>query len=171
MKNWDYAWRGYYFITICTQGRENYFGEVINGRMILSELGEIAKSKWLKSPEIRPDMNLELDEFQIMPDHIHGIIRIGRNEYNKFDNDIIKKLSQKGKNKFGPQRKNIASIIRGFKSAVTINARKINHEFSWQSRFYSLSRYSGNHVIKDEQSLNNIRRYIKNNPKNWKGDG
>ena len=89
MQNWDYGWSGKYYITICTQGREYYFGEIIEGQMILSEIGEIAKSEWLKSPEIRPDMNLELDEYIIMPNHIHGIIQIGENENNKFDDGNI----------------------------------------------------------------------------------
>ena len=134
-------------------------------------------------------MNLKLDEYKIMPNHIHGIIQIGDNEYNKYDDGIIagcdcrcgdavhgrdamhgvsttttnNELTQNRENKFGPQRKNLSSIIRGFKSAVTTNARRINPYFAWQSRFYD-------HIIRDEKSLENIRRYIKNNPENWKGD-
>ena len=86
MQNWDYAWKGKYYITICAKGRECYFGQIANGQMILSEMGEIAKREWLKSPEIRPDMNLTLDEYIIMPNHIHGIVQIGRNSFNKLDN-------------------------------------------------------------------------------------
>lgn len=142
-------------------------------------MGEIAKSEWLKSPEIRPDMNLDLGEYVIMPNHIHGIIRIGENEYNQFDDKNIVNydcrraamhggstsfikdgLIRKGKGKTGPQRKNISSIIRGFKSAVTKEVRMINSDFGWQSRFYDC-------IIRDVESLNNIRRYINNNPKNW----
>jgi REP element-mobilizing transposase RayT len=54
--------------------------------MILSDIGEIVKSEWLKSPAIRPDMNLQSDQYVIMPNHIHGIIVIGGNEYNKYGN-------------------------------------------------------------------------------------
>lgn len=186
MRNWDYGWCGQYFITICTQCRECFFGEIIEGQMKISEIGEIVKSEWLKSPKIRPDMNLELDEYVIMPNHIHGIIKIGENEYNKFDNENImdRRCSRdamhgvsttwdtpkanedplkKGINKPGPQRKNLSSIIRGFKSAVTIEARKIISDFGWQSRFYDS-------VIRDDGSLNSIRTYIINNPKNWTND-
>jgi len=150
--------------------------------MILSEIGEIARSEWLKTPEIRPDMNLKLDEFVIMPNHIHGIIQIGNNEYNTFDekdyldcggrrdamhgvstSDTDGGLLQKRNNKPGPQRKNLSSIIRGFKSAVTTDARMINSDFGWQPRFYDS-------LIRDEESLNNIRRYIKENPRKWKID-
>ena len=60
MQNWNYGWRGKYYITISTRERDCYFGEIVNGQMELSEIGEIAKSEWLKSPGTRPDMNLEL---------------------------------------------------------------------------------------------------------------
>jgi REP element-mobilizing transposase RayT len=98
---------------------------MINGQMNLSAIGEIAASEWLKSPEIRPDMKLELDEYIIMPNHIHGIIRIKENEYNKF-NEIIP-------------------------------------DFRWLSGFPE-------YLIRDESSLNNIRRYIIENPEQWTGD-
>ena len=65
--------------------------------------------------------------------------------------------------KSGPQRKNLSSIIRGFKSAVTIDIRKINSDFGWQPRFHD-------HLIRDNKSLNNIRQYIRDNPKNWADD-
>ncbi len=180
MQNWDYGWQGQYYITICTRGREFYFGEIIDGQMTLSEIGEIVKSEWLKSPKIRPDMNLELDEFVIMPNHFHGIIQIGNNKFNKFDDqniihrrDTTHRVSttdktneqplQTGKNKFGPQKNNLSSIIRGFKSSVTKNARKINSDFGWQSGFYE-------HLIRDEKSLNTIQKYISENPENWAED-
>jgi len=66
-------------------------------------------------------------------------------------------------NKFGPQSKNLASIIRGFKIGVTKYARQNNIKFQWQSRFYD-------RIIRDEKSLNNIQEYIINNPFNWEYD-
>jgi putative transposase len=183
MKNWDYAWSGWYFITINTYGRELYFGRIENKRMVLSEIGEIANSEWLKSAGIRPDMNIELDEFVIMPDHIHAIIHIGRNEYNRFGMDKMirsvdrrvatynfsaaqmkERSTEQVKNRFGPQRKNLSSIIRGYKSVVTTHARMLNIDFAWQPGFYD-------RLIRDNNSLDPTRRYIKENPKNWIGDG
>lgn len=162
LQKWDYGWRGKYHITMCTKGREFYFGKVVDGKMILSEIGRIAKSEWLRTIEIRPDMNIVLDEFIVMSNHIHGIIEIGKNEYNSSKNDIIGTgscwdcwdtmhgvptaltiNSSLQKNKFGPQKKNIASIIRGVKSAVTMKARQINPDFSWQSGFHD-QQYSEN---------------------------
>lgn len=176
MQNWNYGWKGYYFITICTYKRICYFGEICNGKMILSQAGETAKDEWLRSPVIRPDMNLTLDEWVVMPNHIHGILIIGRNEFNNKEknpainttngDDDIKNsihLEKEQQNKFGPQRKNIGSVIRGYKSSVTTQVRKNIPDFEWQERFHD-------HVIRDEESLNRIRLYIKNNPRNWKGD-
>ena len=72
-------------------------------------------------------------------------------------------LLQKGNNKSVPQKKNLSSIIRRFKSAVTKDARMINSDFGWQSRFHE-------RIIRDEESLNNIRKYIKENPRKWTMD-
>ncbi len=66
-------------------------------------------------------------------------------------------------NKFGPQSKNIASIIRGYKIGVTKNARRTINNFAWQPRFYD-------RIIRDENELNRIRKYIVNNTQNWKKD-
>lgn len=177
MNNWNYGWKGFYYVTICTEGRECYFGDILDGKMIFSEIGKIAETEWLKSPEIRPDMNLTLDEYIIMPNHIHGIIKIGRNVFNKFNDDhaihgsrdAMHGVSTSGTrnpsdhNMPGPQRKNLSSIMRGFKSSVTKDARQINPDFAWQDRFHD-------HLIRDEETLNKIRHYIKTNPKNWNKD-
>ena len=79
LQTWNYANTGMYFTTICTKEREPYFGKIINGQMRLSELGKVAESEWTKTIELRPDMNLELGEFVVMPNHVHGIILIGVN--------------------------------------------------------------------------------------------
>jgi REP element-mobilizing transposase RayT len=82
LQNWDYSRNAAYFVTICTQGREHYFGNVVNGEMQLSAVGEIAQTEWLKTFDLRPDMNLILGEYIIMPNHFHAIIIIGKNQYN-----------------------------------------------------------------------------------------
>ena len=70
---------------------------------------------------------------------------------------------EKPKNQFGPQSKNLASIIRGFKIGVTKNARQINPNFTWQSRYHD-------HIIRDEKSYHTISEYIINNPVKWTED-
>ena len=135
LPNRMYAGTGLYFITICTRNREEYFGEIKNGEMNLSLLGNEVVNQWIQTPGIRPDMNINLDTFQVMPNHFHGIIKIGWNQYNSnyftngnspFDGKSISLY-----NKFGPQSNNLGSVMRGFKSSVTSFARKNNLLFDW----------------------------------------
>ncbi|MBK8703936.1 MAG: glucose-6-phosphate dehydrogenase [Saprospiraceae bacterium] len=92
LQSWNYACEGMYFVTICTKNRVCYFGEIVEKRdddtaaptcqLHPTEIGEIAQQEWFKTPQLRPDMHIELGEFTVMPNHIHGIIMIGENEYN-----------------------------------------------------------------------------------------
>jgi|GEM_PF-7055626 len=75
LKNYDYSQEGMYFITICTLHQEHLLGNISDGKMILNENGNIANDFWLQIPENFP--NVQLDEYIIMPNHIHGIITVG----------------------------------------------------------------------------------------------
>ncbi|WP_205966230.1 transposase [Parapedobacter sp. SGR-10] len=112
---WDYSQEGTYFVTICTKNRIPYFGEIIDGVVKLSKIGEVVKNEWLKTAELRPDMDLFLDEWVIMPNHFHAIIVIGENPYNEcnVETQCIASLRNDNKpiNKFGPQSKNLGAII------------------------------------------------------------
>jgi putative transposase len=110
-----------------------------------------------------PDMNLELGEFVVMPNHVHGIIIIGANAYNK-DRYVNKLEDDNYQNNFAPQSKNLASIIPGYKSAVTMYARKNNIAFDWQPNYYE-------HVIRSRMDYVRISDYIINNPVKWWKDG
>jgi putative transposase len=126
--NWDYGSNAPYFVTICTKNREHFFGEIVNNVMNLSEIGMAAYNCWLSIPEHFPFV--ELGGFIVMPDHVHGIIIINKpiiEETQNFASAQIEKkklisLQNKNqiKNKFGPQSKNLGSIIRGFKIGVTL---------------------------------------------------
>lgn len=192
LHSWDYGNSGLYFATICTKGHEHYFGEIIDGKMQLSEIGKIVQSKWIKTFEMRPDMNLEMDEYVVMPNHFHAIIIIGENRYNtncgnampyndgmtSTDATVCRDAmhcvstptpttqpttKQPKTNQFGPQSKNLASVVRGFKIGVTKNARKLDPDFEWQPRFYD-------HIIRNGKSLEKIQSYIFNNPLQLKDD-
>ncbi|MBN9349166.1 MAG: hypothetical protein J0H55_00640 [Chitinophagaceae bacterium] len=171
LQNWNYGFPGLYFITVCTKNREHYFGEITNGEMALNGLGYYVQLEWIKSPEIRPDMNLELGEFVVMPNHFHGIVIIGENEFNKQDGVVetqcIASLPRRPTipptNKFGPQSKNLGSIMRGFKSSVTTHSKILNVDFGWQARFHD-------HIIRSHDEFVRISNYILNNPRNWKDD-
>ncbi|MEZ4845344.1 MAG: diphosphomevalonate decarboxylase [Bacteroidia bacterium] len=204
--HWDYANEAMYYVTICTKNRKNYFGKIIvepqrvaakanqtcrnvNQTNLFriaalqpTEIGRIAHTEWFKTIEMRPDMNEQLVEFVVMPNHIHGIIIIGRNEFNSNnpDRDAMHRVSTKKDamhrvstekdamhrvsiNQFAPQSKNLASIIRGYKSAVTTYAKKNNIEFDWQPRFYD-------HIIRSLDDYNRISNYIMANPEKWAND-
>lgn len=153
-KWWDYGHNAAYFITICTQDKNHYFGQINKGIIGLSDIGNLAWKCWYLIPEYFPFV--KLGEFIVMPNHIHGIIII--------DKPIeIGSTPEFSQNKFGPQSMNLASIIRGYKSGVTKMARRTHPDFSWQSRYYD-------HIIKTEKSYNNIQNYIENNPINWQKD-
>ncbi len=180
LQTWNYGNAGMYFITICTKNRDFYFGEIINEQMNLSDIGKIAETEWLKTVGLRPDMNLELGEFIVMPNHMHGIILIGKNQYNSNNNNddggrnamhcvsADEKTNNSNKedksvNQFGPQSKNLASILRGYKSAVTTFSRKNKIEFDWQARYHD-------HIIWSMDEYFRISNYIINNVVNWKND-
>ena len=153
LPKYDYSRAGYYFVTICTQNKKCHFGRVVGHEVQLSEIGKIVKEEILKTPQIRP--NVSLDQWIIMPNHIHAIIVIHNVETHC-------NASLQYHNVFGPQKNNLASIVRGFKSAATkrINSAFGQNYFSWQPRFYD-------HVIRNEKSLQNIRQYIASNVGKW----
>jgi REP-associated tyrosine transposase len=90
----DYGSNAAYYITICTKRRISFFGTIVNEEMILSEIGEIVKEEWIKTPSMRPELNLILDDFVIMPNHIHGIIIIrSRQGWRPFRRILAKYLN------------------------------------------------------------------------------
>ncbi len=74
LPHWDYSNPGMYFVTICTKNFQCWLGDVVDGEMVLNAMGEIAADEWLKTSEIRK--NVEFDEWIVMPNHVHGIIGI-----------------------------------------------------------------------------------------------
>lgn len=166
---WDYTNPGMYFITICTKNFQCWFGDVTDDRMVLNELGEIANACWEEIPNHYK--NVELDEWTVMPNHIHGIIGITKNKANDKDGGNINVKTrhavslQEHANKFGPLKKGaLSTIIGSYKSAVTKSIRKTqNANFGWHPRFYD-------HVIRNIDSIEKIQHYIKMNPSNWNKD-
>lgn len=151
LANYDYGSNGMYFITICTQNRQRFFGTIAADTATLQPtvLGQVAMDCWYRIPEYFPFV--ALDAFQVMPDHLHGIICINKAPEEQTDWQP---------NRFGPQRQNLASILRGYKSGVKSYATRHQLEFGWQPRYYD-------RVIRDENELNRIRTYIEINPLKW----
>jgi putative transposase len=140
LKGYDYSQAGWYFITICCQGRICRFGHIENGEIILNEYGQIARDEWMRTTEIRP--NVELGEFVIMPNHLHGIIQINyrrgelhspqnTHEWHSPQNTNEWHTPQNSPERHSPNRnivwisaprgtsQTMGSIIRGYKSSVT----------------------------------------------------
>jgi len=146
-------------VTICTKNRECVFGNIINKRMHLLEIGQIVSNEWIKTEQIRK--YVQLDKFVVMPNHLHGIIII---QHHGVETHGHASLQRHHENKFGPQSKNLPAIIRGFKGTTTKQIHSIGfHNFQWQPRFYE-------HIIRNEKELNRIREYITNNPLKWELD-
>lgn len=160
-EGWDYSQSGHYFITICTKNKNKFFGDIIGGKMELSEIGKIAVKYWLEIP--KHFSFIVLDEFVVMPNHVHGIITI---DYGDDGRDEALPRLYMGKypqmSKISPKSKSLPVIIGSFKSVVTktINQKYPKNNFAWQERFYD-------HVIRNERELNNVKNYILNNPGKW----
>lgn len=174
---WDYGWNGAYFITICTQDREHYFGEIQNDKMVLSEVGIIADILWHQIPIHHK--NVELDDFVVMPNHIHGILIIDKQSDN-IDVDNVEtgrvetghalslppllSLPKPGSQRFQNIGKNtISSIVGSYKSAVTKHANRLGYPHQWQKLFYD-------NIIKNNNDYQRISDYIVSNPENWGTD-
>lgn len=171
---YNYGSEWAYFITICTKNRTHYFGDIVNGVMMVNDLGKHTYHCRQQIQTFHPHVIVK--EYVCMPNHIHGIITVGthymrpiirhnknihsRNDCNPVDgcdpmdgcNPSLQCTSE-----------SLGSIVRGFKIGVTQYAYQHAIPFQRQSRFHD-------HIIRDQLSYERITQYIQNNPKNWKED-
>jgi REP element-mobilizing transposase RayT len=130
LKNWDYSAPGGYFITICTKNRISYFGEITNGEMILSQIGQFVDKYWREIPTHFP--RVQLDEFVVMPNHVHGIINIETVvETPKLGVSTVVHTDWKSAS--------LGLIINQYKRICTIQIKKQGYDFAWQSLFMTIS--------------------------------
>lgn len=166
LKDWDYRNEASYFVTICTKARQKYFGNIHEGKISLNRIGEIALSCWNEIPNHFPFIVSE--EFIIMPNHIHGILKIKKNK-PKFEmgneNSCQNKeeINNHRMSDISPKSGSLSVILRSYKGAVTKHVRFYTADFGWQDRFYD-------HIIRNEKEYQKIKNYIRNNPKNWVED-
>jgi REP element-mobilizing transposase RayT len=180
LKGYDYSQEGFYFITICCQNREHFFGKITNNEMILNDAGKMIESQWLAITE--RFKNIKLEEYIIMPNHFHAILNIVG---ATFMVDPIKEKGQPqgiaptdsptdsptGSETDNPTNKTIGDIIGAFKS-ITTNEYIKNVKFNNWKRFNGRlwQRNYWEHIIRNEKAYINISDYIKNNPYNWDKD-
>ena len=118
----------------------------MTARVQLTPIGKIAYQYWIEIPNHFPFV--VLDEFVIMPNHVHGILTINKPGYH-----------DRKPNAFGPQSQNLPSVVRGFKAATKKYATINDLEFSWQPRYHE-------RILRLDE-LDSCRKYIQNNPKKW----
>ncbi|GIJ97399.1 hypothetical protein CAPN001_19680 [Capnocytophaga stomatis] len=185
LKGYDYSREGLYFITVCCQNRTHYFGEIIDGKMQLNAIGEIAHNEWINTENVRK--NIKIHTFIVMPNHFHAIIEIAHqcrgvlhtpndvtlHTPNDDEKDVLHTpnddekgvlhTSNNEKCVFNtPLRspsQTLGAIVRGYKSAVS---KKTGFSL-WQRNYYE-------HIIRNEESYFKIHEYIENNPTKWEAD-
>jgi putative transposase len=158
LKGWDYTSSGLYFITICTYGMMCIFGKIQKGEVILSDAGKIVHDEWLQTAIVRD--NVILDEYQVMPNHFHGIIALEKKAQSKLET-THRVVSTKASGTL--KANSIGSIIGQFKSICTKEIQSTNKDFRWQERFHD-------RIIRDEIELKSVREYIRYNPLKWDED-
>ena len=168
LKGYDYSQAVTYFVTICTQNRECLFGEIINGEMVLNEVGKIINGFCVKTEH--HFQNIIFDSFIIMPNHFHVMIKIvGAGSPCPDNMDNIDGI-ENGNGRYGDGRGDpaptVGNIVGYFKYQTTkqINViRESPGQKLWQRNYYE-------HIIRDENDYNRIYEYIQNNPLQWQLD-
>lgn len=158
LANYDYSATGMYFLTLCVFDRKCLFGDALNGKMILNNFGRIAEEEWLHSFDIHQE--LILDQYCIMPNHMHCVVGIGSHDPGTFNNGCLSPCDGLPR---VPEPKSIRALMAGYRSVVTkrINLfRNTPGHPVWQRNYY-------NHIIRDRDELERIRKYIRENPVNW----
>ena len=177
LKGYDYREAEDYFVTICARNRECLFGEITEGELRLNDRGKIVRKEWVRTAVLRP--YVELDSFIVMPNHIHGVIVLvgagphacpeqGHPRADMPANNPAVRLGQ-------PQgvapTLSLPDVVHRFKTLTTKRYADGVKRFGWVSfpnRLWQRNYYE--HVIRDEESLNRIRKYILDNPVQWAFD-
>jgi len=164
LRGYDYSKAGAYFITICTQNRECFFGDIVNGEMRLNDAGEMVE-KWYRELENKfPD--IRCDQYIVMPNHFHGVIvNVGADLRVCPGNapDVYKTGEHIG----SPLR----AVVQWFKTMTTNEYIRGVKQYGWSrfnGRLWQRNYYE--HIVRDENELNRIREYIVNNPTQWPSD-
>jgi putative transposase len=156
LRGYDYSQAGAYFVTLCTYQRECLFGVIVEGEMILNELGVVANECWRAIPE--HFSHVELGAYVVMPNHMHGIIVITESVIG------VQHAAPRRHQSINVIPGSLGAIVRSYKSAVT---RRIGREHNispvWQRNYYE-------HILRDGNNLHRITAYIESNPANWETD-
>ena len=164
LQGYDYSRPGAYFITICTHNRECLFGTIVDGDMVLNQFGRIVSEEWVKTGQIRDE--IQLDQWVIMPNHFHGIVWIRRGDDTIVDCRGTARRAPTVEQFGKPVAGSLPTIVRAFKSAVTKQINQLRDTPGmklWQRNYWE-------HIIHNDDELNRIRQYIMDNPARWEMD-
>lgn len=163
LSNYDYTQPSCYFVTVCTQGRGDLFGEVVEGEMRPNDAGRMVRGIWDELSVFYPGVNV--DEFVVMPNHVHGII-------------VLKVLdSDESGQAQGPAPTNrsalsLPEVVHRFKTMTTKRYAEGVRNSGWLPFDRRLwQRNYCEHVIRNDAALERLRRYIVANPSRWNTDG
>ena len=158
LRDWDYSSPAWYFVTICTGNRKCWLGEVTSSGMECSRLGEYVNQHWSEIPDHYT--SVKLDEYVVMPNHLHGIIIIeGEHSFTPQP----KRAQYRTLGLVPPRPGSLSAIVRSFKAGVTRGSSQGHRDFRWQPGFYD-------HIIRGNANLKAVRKYIRQNPENWMYD-
>ena len=157
LEGYDYNRSGVYFLTICSNRRKPKFGSITNGQVLLSVVGRIVEEEWHRTARLRPEVRL--DEYVIMPNHMHAIIHVEESK---------KSIDPVGAHRDAPLRRaplSLGSVVAGFKGSVTRRVRRVTETDMdvWQRNYYD-------RIIRNDDELKRLRQYIANNPQKWQLD-
>ena len=156
---WDYSARGSYFVTICAQGRACIFGQIVEDKVQLSKIREVAERE-LQNLSAHYE-KIEVPSCVVMPNHLHAIIAIEGE--HRFSRDASVALSAKQHNAgfLSPSAGSLPAIVRSYKAGVTLQCRRLGYnQVIWQSRFHD-------HILRGDAGISAVSEYIRNNPVNW----
>ena len=173
---YDYTKEGAYFITICVRYHQHRFGTIKNGKLVPTAEGKIACQCWLDMFEQFD--NAQMDEFIIMPNHMHGILFIDDPEQQAIQHKLTQEAEREDEEYFlrPPRggitgdsnamlsRHSIGKMLRWYKAKCTYKIRnELGQPFEWLGNYYD-------HIIRNEQDFYRIQQYIINNPTKWEAD-
>jgi len=147
---------GSYFITICTKHRQHFFGEIVDGEMMLSDIGKYADEQFQNVSSHYPYAEIPL--WTIMPNHLHAIVVIDGNK-TKYDRRVVETWRAASLQDIANLQGWLSVVIGGLKSSITRFANENDFPFSWQPRFHD-------HIIRNNVELNRVATYIENNVAN-----
>ena len=163
LRGYDYSKSGMYFVTICTQGRLRLFGDIVDGVMTLNDAGRMVRATWDEIPAHYS--GIEIDHFTVMPNHIHGIIKLVGAGPCACPGDA-------GHPRGGaPTVLSLPDVVHRFKTMTTKKYTDGVKQHGWQpypAKLWQRNYYE--HIIRDEEAYLKIAEYIQNNPQRWTED-